>query len=94
MSAEETVLPPPVPQEWLDYLEEIDPPPPMPEDAGIEPLDTPGILPSIMARAMPSVTEDAESEPTDETNRKVVLPASAEVKEDQSWTELIPSFLR
>jgi hypothetical protein len=43
---------------------------------------------------MPSVTEDAESEPTDETNRKVVLPASAEVKEDQSWTELIPSFLR
>ncbi len=94
MSAEETVLPPPVPQEWLDYLEEIDPPPPLPEDAGIEPLDAPGILPSIMARAMPSVTEDAESEPTDETNRKVVLPASAEVKEDQSWTDLIPSFLR
>ena len=94
MSAEETVLPPPVPQEWLDYLEEIDPPPPMPEDAGIEALDTPGILPSIMARAMPSVTEDAESEPTDETNSKVVLPASAEVKEDQPWADLIPSFLR
>ena len=94
MSAEETVLPPPVPQEWLDYLEEIDPPPPMPEDAGIEALDTPGILPSIMARAMPSVTEDAESEPTDETNSKAVLPASAEVKEDQPWADLIPSFLR
>ena len=77
-----------------NYLEEIDPPPPMPEDAGIEALDTPGILPSIMARAMPSVTEDAESEPTDETNSKVVLPASAEVKEDQPWVDLIPSFLR
>ena len=47
-----------------------------------------------MARAMPSVTEDAESEPTDETNSKVVLPASAEVKEDQPWADLIPSFLR
>ena len=94
MGAEETVLPPPVPQEWLDYLEEIDPPPPMPGDAGIEPLDTPGILPSIMARAMPFETEDAESEHMGETKAKEVLPASAEVKEDQSWVDLIPSFLR
>ena len=66
----------------------------MPGDAGIEPLDTPGILPSIMARAMPSETEDAESEHVDETKAKEVLPASAEVKEDQSWVNLIPSFLR
>ena len=32
-SSEEMLLPPPVPQEWLDYLEEIDPPPPLRDDA-------------------------------------------------------------
>lgn len=93
-SCEEMPLPPPVPQEWLDYLEEIDPPPPMPNDAGIELLDTPGILPSIMARAMPTETDDTESENADETISKEVLPASVEVKEDQSWVDLIPSFLK
>jgi hypothetical protein len=93
-SCEEMPLPPPVPQEWLDYLEEIDPPPPMPNDAGIELLDTPGILPSIIARAMPTETDDTESENADETISKEVLPASVEVKEDQSWVDLIPSFLK
>ena len=93
-SDEEMPLPPPVPQEWLDHLEEIDPPPPLPGDAEIKVHDAPGILPSIIARAMPLKKDDVESDDTDETNSKEVIPASAEVKEDQSWTDLIPSFLR
>ena len=94
VSAEEMPLPPQVPQEWLDHLEEIDSPPPLPGDAEIEVQDTPGILPSIIARALPSDTEESESESEDQTKTKKVLPASAETKEDQSWADLIPSFLK
>jgi hypothetical protein len=57
MSNEEMPLPPPVPQEWLDHLEEIDPPPPLPADAEMKVHHAPGILPSIIARAMPLNTE-------------------------------------
>jgi len=94
MSNEEMPLPPPVPQEWLDHLEEIDPPPPLPADAEMKVHDAPGILPSIIARAMPLNTEKSESESNDQTKNKDVLPASAETKEDQPWVDLIPSFLK
>ena len=94
MSNEEMPLPPPVPQEWLDHLEEIDPPPPLPADAEMKVHDTPGILPSIIARVMPLNSEKSESTSNDQTKNKDVLPASAETKEDQPWVDLIPSFLK
>ena len=94
MSNEEMPLPPPVPQEWLDHLEEIDPPPPLPADAEMKVHDTPGILPSIIARAMPLNSEKSESKSNDQTKNKDVLPASAGTKEDQPWVDLIPSFLK
>jgi hypothetical protein len=93
-SNEEMPLPPPVPQEWLDHLEEIDPPPPLPGDAEMKVHEAPGILPSIIARAMPLNSGESESESNNQTKNKDVLPASTETKEDQPWADLIPSFLK
>ncbi len=95
-SSEEMLLPPPVPQEWLDYLEEIDPPPPLRDDAGIDIEDVPGIMPSIIARAMPSKAKDAvnKTEKSKEKRGDEVIPASAVIREEKSWADLIPSFLK
>jgi len=56
--------------------------------------EAPGILPSIIARAMPLNSGESESESNNQTKNKDVLPASAETKEDQPWADLIPSFLK
>ena len=95
-SSEEMLLPPPVPQEWLDYLEEIDPPPPLRDDAGIDIEDVPGIMPSIIARAMPSKEKDAVNETGKNKEKRgdEVIPASAVIREEKSWAEMIPSFLK
>ncbi len=95
-SSEEMLLPPPVPQEWLDYLEEIDPPPPLRDDAGIDIEDVPGIMPSIIARAMPSKAKDVvnETEKSKEKRGEEVLPASAVISEEKYWADVIPSFLK
>ena len=94
-SSEEMPLPPPVPQEWLDYLEEIDPPPPLRDDAGIDIDDVPGIMPvssheRCQRRSNNTVNKGEESK---EKPGNEVLPASA-IRKEESWADLIPSFSR
>ena len=48
-----------------------------PADAEMKVHDAPGILPSIIARAMPLNSEKSESTSNDQTKNKDVLPASA-----------------
>ncbi len=102
-TAEELPLPPPVPQEWLDHLEEVDPPPPLPRDADIKVEEPPGLLPGLLARALPlsaaADTEPSDSEPptdeppTDEPMPEAaVQPAAAETGR-RPWASRIPSFL-
>ena len=86
-------LPPPVPQEWLDHLEEIDPPPPLPRDADIKVQDPPGMLPSIIAQALPLKKSDQQDERTGPEPGEV-QPAAAELEDERSWASLIPSVFR
>ena len=90
---EEMPLPPPVPQEWLDHLEEIDPPPPLPRDADIKVQDPPGMLPSIIAQALPLKKSDQQDERTGPEPGEV-QPAAAELEDERSWASLIPSVFR
>ena len=91
---EDLSLPPPVPQEWLDHLEEIDPPPPLPRDAEIEIKEPPGILPNIIAKALPILgiakEHDMESEPDSDT----VQTVSGEDESHESREIQIPAFER
>jgi len=48
---DEMPLPPPVPQEWLEHLEQIAPPPPLPAGVGFEhDPEAPGLRPAVNAR--------------------------------------------
>jgi len=89
---EELPLPPPVPQEWLDHLEEIDPPPPLPRDADIKVQDPPGMLPGVFARALP-VANEADAGLKKEQSESIQQTA-AESDEQGLWGSLIPAFLR
>jgi len=89
---EELPLPPPVPQEWLDHLEEIDPPPPLPRDADIKVQDPPGMLPGVFARALP-VANEADAGLRKEQSESIQQTA-AESDEQGLWGSLIPAFLR
>ena len=90
---EELSLPPPVPQEWLDHLEEIDPPPPLPRDAEIKVKDPPGLLPSIITKAFP-LRKPAERGAPEDEERATVLPVGGEEEPIRSWADLIPTFVR
>lgn len=89
---DEMALPPPVPQEWLDHLEEIDPPPPLPRDADIKVQDPPGMLPEIFARALPA-QEKSDFERKEE-QPEAIQQTSVEQEEQKSWGSLIPAFFR
>ncbi len=91
---EDLSLPPPVPQEWLDHLEEIDPPPPLPRDAEIEIKEPPGTLSNIIAKALPILgiakEHDMESAPDSDT----VQTVSCEDESHESPEIQIPAFER
>ena len=90
---DEMPLPPPVPQEWLDHLEEIDPPPPLPRDADIKVQDPPGMFPSIIAKALPLNQKQHDvGQPAMADEAGSVQPAAAESPEKRPWASLIPSF--
>jgi hypothetical protein len=89
---EELPLPPPVPQEWLDHLEEVDPPPPLPRDADIKVQDPPGMLPGVFARALP-VPSEADAGINNEQSESIQQTA-AESEKQGMWGSLIPAFLR
>ncbi len=90
---DELPLPPSVPQEWLDHLEEVDPPPPLPREAEIEVKEPPGLLPSIIARALPLKTlPSPEEQPAEESG--AVQPAAVELQDKRPWASLIPSVFR
>ena len=90
---DEMPLPPPVPQEWLDHLEEIDPPPPLPRDADIKVQDPPGMFPSIIAKALPLNQKQHDvGQPAMADETGSVQPAAAESPEKRPWASLIPSF--
>jgi hypothetical protein len=99
-SADELPLPPSVPQEWLDHLEEVSPPPPLPQNADVQILDgEPARLPDVAARALPPVNEEParstqpDGLPSPESGAGV-LPASAiEEPSPKPRASLIPSFL-
>lgn len=89
---EEQPLPPPVPQEWLDHLEEIDPPPPLPRDVERDVKDPPGVLPRVIAKAMPEGKSKAKDGAASETG--VVQQVGAESSEANAWKGLIPAIFR
>ncbi len=99
-AADELPLPPDVPQEWLDHLDEVAPPPPLPQNADVQMLDgEPARLPDVAARALPPVDDDPTGSgapkpmPTPESGAGV-LPASAtEEGPKKTWASRIPSFL-
>jgi len=92
---EEMPLPPPVPQEWLDHLEEIDPPPPLPRDADIKVQDPPGMLPSIIAKALPRGRQQQDpDESPPAAGEDSVQPAGAESRDKRPRASLIPAFFR
>jgi hypothetical protein len=97
-SADELPLPPAVPQEWLDHLEEVAPPPPLPQGADVQILDgEPARLPDVAARSLPPVESDEKAEepgrmPAPEA-ASGILPASATEEQEKPWASLIPSFL-
>lgn len=97
-SADELPLPPAVPQEWLDHLEEVAPPPPLPQGADVQILDgEPARLPDVAARSLPPVESDEKAEepgrmPAPEA-ASGILPASAAEEQEKPWASLIPSFL-
>ncbi len=91
-TGEELSLPPPVPQEWLDHLEEIDPPPPLPRDAEIKVKDPPGLLPRIITKAFPIRKPAERGGPEEE--RAAVLPVGGEEEPTRSWADVIPVFAR
>ena len=72
-SADECPLPPPVPQEWLDHLDQIDAPPPLPVKAN--PRDAtvrgrgdgvPAARPDVRAEPIPAPQGEGEPEPAAE----------------------------
>ena len=102
-SADELPLPPSVPQEWLDHLEEVAPPPPLPRGADVQILDgEPARLPDVAARSLPPVNDSPRE--AGDTPQPIppgmmpevdsrVMPASAEEERKKPWASLIPSFL-
>ena len=102
-SADELPLPPSVPQEWLDHLEEVAPQPPLPRGADVQILDgEPVRLPDVAARSLPPVNDSPRA--ADDTPQPFppgmmpevdsrVLPASAAEERKKPWASLIPSFL-
>ncbi len=70
-SADELPLPPPVPQEWLDHLDEIDaregrPASPLPAAAGAADADgTPAVRPDVRAAPIPAPAGGDESAPAE-----------------------------
>ena len=97
-SADELPLPPNVPQEWLDHLEEVAPPPPLPRTADAQILDgEPARLPDVAARSLPpvepaKVAPGADAMPVPAADPGV-LPASANEEGKKPFASLIPSFL-
>ncbi len=85
-------LPPPVPQEWLDHLEEIDPPPPLPRDAEIKVKESPGFLPSIITKAFP-IKKPAKGDPVLDEAPPKILPAGGTEEPSRAWADLIPTFV-
>jgi len=97
-SADELPLPPAVPQEWLDHLEDVAPPPPLPRGADVQIMDgEPARLPDVAARSLPPIEDDEQPAeparlPAPEAG-SAILPASAEEAQKKPWASLIPSFL-
>ena len=97
-SADELPLPPNVPQEWLDHLDEVAPPPPLPRGADVQIMDgEPARLPDVAARALPPVAPEkqpaAPAQPAMPEVDNAVLPASATEEQKKPWASRIPSFL-
>ncbi len=98
-SADELPLPPAVPQEWLDHLEEVNPPPPLPRGADVRILDgEPARLPDVAARSLPPVNTSehpAQFNPmTSQEEASEILQVSAEEEQKEPRASLIPSFLQ
>jgi hypothetical protein len=79
---EEMPLPPPVPQEWLDHLEEISSPPPLAADAEMPAEGEPARMPKVEARKLPT---------------PAAQPAAAESAPEQrsgagGWSLRLPGF--
>lgn len=91
---EDLSLPPPVPQEWLDHLEEIDPPPPLPRDAEVEIKDQPRILPDIIAKALPILGTRRKNDKESESGSETIQMVSGEENAKESLNNRIPSFER
>jgi hypothetical protein len=81
---EQMPLPPQVPQEWLDHLEDVDAPPPLPAGAALPEPGAPARLPDVRARALRAAEKDAPS--AEGTG------APAEAEDARSWTLRLPGF--
>jgi outer membrane protein TolC len=81
---EQMPLPPQVPQEWLDHLEDVDAPPPLPAGVALPEPGAPARLPDVRARALRAAEKDAPS--AEGTG------APAEAEDARSWTLRLPGF--
>ena len=81
---EQMPLPPQVPQEWLDHLEDVDAPPPLPAGAALPEPGAPARLPDVRARALRAAEKDA---PAGEGTR-----APADAEDARSWTLRLPGL--